>query len=288
MCLISALSVRGADPQAKITVFSDGATLARLKHSRHQLLEVADEFRDCPMEGTPSRTSRSIKTTLLQRLQSDFIYLDVDTVVLQPIADRLNEPYSIQLAPDRTPGIAEPCFPVWFAPQFEQFGWPWPTAHYYNSGVMLVRADQASEKLFEEWHRRWRQFLSCGLYYDQPALNSSIHALETPVGLLPPPYNAMVRVQDSLRQGAKVLHFFSEGHYNSAGGNAKGTQYMQLIAAAASGHRLRAEQIYEAVQTAEPLVAAGEVRRVRAVRLRRAWLSFCQRIKEAHFPSNGL
>ncbi len=288
MCLISALSVRGADPQAEITVFSDKATLARLERSRHQLLQVADEFVDCPMEGTPSRTSRSIKTTLLQRLQSDLVYLDVDTVVLQPIADRLEEPYSIQLAPDRTPGIAEPCFPVWYAPQFERFGWPWPTAHYYNSGVMLVRADQASEKLFEEWHRRWRQFLSSGLCYDQPALNSSIHVLGTPVGLLPASYNAMVRVDDSLRQGAKVLHFFSEGYHISAGGNAKGTQYMQLIAAAASGHRLKEEQVYEAVQTAEPLVAAGEGRRVRAIRLRRTWMSLCQRIKDAHFPNNGL
>lgn len=288
MCLISALSVRGIDPQAKITVFSDKATLAKLRRSRHQLLEVADEFRECPVEGTPSRTSRSIKTTLLQRLQSDFIYLDADTIVLQPIADRLEDPHSIQLALDRAPGVSDPCFPVWFAPQFDLFGWPWPTTCYYNSGVMIVRADTASEELFEEWHHRWRQFLSCGLYYDQPALNSSIHALAMPVGLLQASYNAMVRVDDSLRQGAKVLHFFSEGHYGNAANNAKGTQYMQLIAAAASGQRLWAERISEAVQTAEPLVAAGEVRCGRVTRLREAWLSFCQQIKNAHFLDKSL
>lgn len=288
MCLISALSVRSVDPLAKIAVFSDQATLAKLRRSRHQLLEVADEFWECPVEGTPSHTSRSIKTTLLQRLHSDFVYLDVDTIVLHPITDRLQEPHSVQLALDRTPGVAEPCFPVWFAPQFEQLGWPWPTSHYYNSGVMIVRADTASEALFDEWHRRWRRFLSCGMYYDQPALNSSIHALETPVGLLPVPYNAMVRVEDSFRQGAKVLHFFAEGHYKNASGNAKGTKYMRLIAAAAAGHRLTAKQISEVVHAAGPLVEAGEVRRERAVRVRRAWLSFCQRMKDAHFFNKSL
>ncbi len=289
LCLVSALSVRRADPQAVISVLCDSLTLTKLRQDQHQILEVADEFLESSATGSPGHVSRIIKTTMLQRMQSDFIFLDADTVVLQPLGDRFSEPHSIQMALDRTPGVSHPCFPVWFAPQFDQLGWPWPTPNYYNSGVMVVRADKASEALFEEWHRRWKQFLSCGLHYDQPALNSAIHALDIPVGILPVPYNAMVRVDESLRQEAKVLHFFSDGYHESPGGSDKGTAYTRLIAAAVAGQKLSGEQVHEAVQPGEPLVAAGEVRRrVRGARFRIAWRAFCHRLKGSRFSGKDL
>lgn len=256
MCLISALSVRRVDASARITVLSDHLTLAMLRHHKHQLLEVADEVLDCSVEESPVRTSRIIKTTMLQRLQSDFIFLDVDTVIMRPIAPKLLEPYSLQMALDRSLQYPKPCFPDWLDPHYEQLGWACPTSRYYNSGVMMVRANEAARQLFEEWHRRWREFLVTGLHYDQPALNSSIDSLGVSVGILPIRYNAMVRVDEAFRWKARVLHFFAEGSRVD-----EGTEYGRLITAVISGRTLTAEAVRQAVSRRWPLVEADAVRR---------------------------
>jgi hypothetical protein len=276
MCLISALSVRGVDAGAQITVLSDGPTLAMLKRHNHQLLEVADEVRDCSVGESPVHTSRILKTTLLQRLQSDFIFLDVDTVVVRPIAPKLLEPYSLQMTLDRSPQYPKPCFPDWIVPHYEQLGWEWPTARYYNSGVMLVRADEASRQLFEEWHRRWQEFLALGLHYDQPALNSSIHQLKLTVGCLPVQYNAMVRVNEAFRWKARVLHFFVEGNTTD-----HDTEYGRLINAVTSGRTLTSETVQKAVRRRWPLVEADGVRRhLKIGSFRGAWLC-CRKHSQA-------
>ena len=256
MCLISALSVRGVDPEAQIIVLSDGPTVAMLKQAKHQLLEVADEVRDCQVNEPPKIASRILKTTMLQRLQCDFIFLDVDTIVVKPIAERLSLPESLQLVPDRNALYPVPGFPEWVTPYYKELDWVYPTRSYFNSGVMFVRANQATEQLFEEWHTRWRAFTKLGKHYDQPALNSAIEATQIRVKTLPVQYNAMVRVDESYRWRARILHFFAEGNSLDAG-----TEYAALAAYIESGQKLTAEQIRAAIQRRWPLVEPWSLKR---------------------------
>ncbi len=256
MCLISAISVRASDPKAKITVLCDDATQAGLKQRQHRLLGVADEFLAVPADTSPAHTSRLLKTTLLQRLESNFIFLDVDTIIVRPIADRLRRSDSVQIALDRVETRPHIGFPAHLAPDYQKLGWDCPTLRYYNSGVLFVRADENAKRLFDEWHRRWRVFLSLGRHHDQPALNSAVHTLSVPVAELPLCYNAMVRIDETFRRGAHVLHFLAEGHEMEPD-----AEYTRLVAAARSGQEVTPERILSAVRRRWPLVHPTSIRR---------------------------
>ncbi len=256
MCLVSALSVRGVDSDAKITILSNAKTLALLKRRRHPLLELVDEVLIFPLEAPPLHQSRVLKTSLLQRLESDFIFLDVDTVLVRPIAHRLALPYSLQMTLNRVETRPIIGFPNNMIAHYQALGWEWPTPRYFNSGVIFVKAGTESERLFEEWHRRWRLSLSLGLHQDQPALNSSLAALQVPVGRLPVSYNAMVCVDEALRRRAKILHFFAEGHNLEPD-----VEYARLVAAARAGQRLTPERIQAAMNRRWPLVHPTSIRR---------------------------
>ncbi len=275
MCLISAVSVRGTDPSAKITILSNAETLALLKRDRHPLLDVADEVLAPTLRGLPVHQSRYLKTTLLQHLGGDFIFLDVDTVLIRPIAHRLTLPHSLQMVLDRTEARPAVGFPRNMIAHYERLGWEWPPRHYYNSGVIFVKASADSARLFEEWHRRWRLSLSAGKYQDQPALNSSIMALQMPVARLPVSYNAMVRVDETFRRGAKVLHFFAEEHNLEPG-----VEYASLVAAARDGQLLTPKKIRDALCRRWPLVHPTSIRRQLQVgNLNEAWKLCLQRLK---------
>lgn len=274
MCLVSATSVRAIDPDAQITILSDVVTQAMLRRRKDPLLDLADEVLvSAPMEAPPYHASRFLKTTMLQRLGSDFIFLDVDTIVVRPIAHRLSELFSMQMALDRCPQYPNPGFPDYLVEHFPNLGWKYPTQHYYNSGVMVVRADDASQRLFEEWHRRWQLYLSYGLPYDQPAFNSSMEAVGVSVGCLPMQYNAVVHVNEAFRRRARVLHFFGTGYELDPN-----TEYARLLAAARSGQKITPEQIAKAVHRRWPLVGSGSIcRQLQVGNFGEAWKIYWNR-----------
>jgi hypothetical protein len=186
------------------------------------------------------------------------------------------------MALDRVPSRPAIGFPKNMIAHYQALGWEWPTPRYYNSGVIFVKADAHSERLFEEWHRRWRLSLSLNLHQDQPALNSSLAALQTPVGCLPTAYNAMVRVDETLRHKAKVLHFFAEGHHLEPN-----VEYARLVAAAGTGQPPTPQQIRAAMLRRWPLVHPTSIRRQLQVgNWAEAWKLWKQRIDGIHLTVN--
>src|SRR5437879_4506071 len=102
MCYLSALSVRGVDAAARITLLTDEPTASALRAASHRLLPLIDDVRPAREEGSSQKLiSRILKTTMLQRLQEPFIFLDVDTLAIAPLADRSDRSPSLQLALDR-------------------------------------------------------------------------------------------------------------------------------------------------------------------------------------------
>ncbi|HSV12666.1 MAG TPA: putative nucleotide-diphospho-sugar transferase [Tepidisphaeraceae bacterium] len=257
LCYLSALSLRGVDPAARITLLTDEPTAAALHAASHRLLPLVDDVVAISDAGSPKLISRVLKTTMLQRVREPFIFLDVDTLAVRPIADRFARPESLQMALDRFPEAPEPVFPQWVKPLYETMGWRCPTPRYFNSGVMFVKADAAAERVFDEWHRRWRAYAEkTGRQNDQPALNSAIDATGTAVGVLPVAYNAMVQVKENFRRGARLLHFFADRY-----GADEGTEYQKLIQRAQAGDALSFADIQQSMSRRWPLVEPWSVRR---------------------------
>lgn len=163
----------------------------------------------------------------------------------------------MQMALDRYPGHPSPGFPDWTIPHYQRLNWHYPTARYFNSGVMFVRADAASQRLFDQWHRRWRDFQAAtGKIDDQPSLNTAIEVANVEVGVLPVRYNAMVRVKERYRWRARVLHFFTRDYDTD-----EGTEYHSLIHRVEAGEPISAAEIRTAISRRVPLVEPWSLRR---------------------------
>src|SRR5438046_2784323 len=126
LCFLSALSVRGVDPDARITLLTDESTATALRAASHRLLPLIDDVAAVREEGSPKLISRVLKTTMLQRVRESFIFLDVDTLAVAPLADQMRASASLQLALDRFPNYPEPGFPTWVEPLYVKLGWRHP------------------------------------------------------------------------------------------------------------------------------------------------------------------
>jgi len=227
--------------------------------SRHALLFAIDNLTPVKVQGEAHYASRFLKTTMLQHVREDFIFLDGDTLAVRPFADPLREPHSLQMALDPMRNQADHNFPNWVIPHYQRLGWRWPTARYFNSGVMFVRQGVSSEKLFEDWHHRWQEFFGAtGKTNDQPALNSAINAGDFPVATLSVRYNAMVRANESYRWGARLLHFFAD-QYNAESDS--GSEYQKLINRLGADENVTFAQIQAAMTRWLPLVEPRSWRR---------------------------
>lgn len=212
LAAISCATLRRVNPSAKITLVCDEVSLPLVLRSP---LHVAEKF-DSVVEvitglATPMLRSRYLKINMRKCLDGDWLYMDVDTIVVRPI-DRVFEiAGDLVAAADRHRGKPFATLPTYMQPYYERMGWSWPVNRYYNSGVLLMRDTRASHRMADLWMSKWRSGQQIGLNVDQPSFNSAIFDSKISVGSLPSRYNAMVSALPVLIRGASVLHMYESG-----------------------------------------------------------------------------
>ena len=252
---LSALSLRHCEPAAEINIVTDCDTRSFLESKKHPLNGVAHHWHEFEVDGDSAERSRNLKTTLRSRLRGYFVYLDADTVVVDSPAELFTFPERFALVQDQYEGHAYPGFPDWLVPHFERLGWSWPTAKYYNSGVMVVPDDPSIHRLFEEWHVRWRESRRNGLWYDQPALNYAIECVGISVRELTQKFNAMVRVDERYRREAVILHLF----YGEA--DDPNSEYTRLLRDVLERQNLSGKQVVDRMSIRGALCNPDSIRR---------------------------
>lgn len=213
MAAVAALAVRRLHPQARIILVTDEPTARAIDHGSHALGNIANEIIVQPT-GTddPIVSSRRLRTVLRQLVKGDYLYLDNDAIAVRPLDREWPEGADLALARDRNlRGV-----PPGALPDNEKLraklGWEFPPDHYFNSGVIFVRDTAATHAFYAEWHRRWQQTLSLGIWKDQPSLNSAIAAGFATVSILPDRDNWATHSTAMLRGRARIFHFWASAH----------------------------------------------------------------------------
>ena len=109
---ISAASLRRVMPDARIELLVDQITHAHLRGSRAKVRDLADAVHKvrAPLE-RPLERSRYLKTVLRLTVPGDWVYLDADTVLSEPLdelwtlADEAGADIAAPLAPPARPSI---------------------------------------------------------------------------------------------------------------------------------------------------------------------------------------
>jgi hypothetical protein len=220
MAAVAALAVRRLHRQARIVLVTDEPTAHAIDHGNHALARIVTEIVVQPT-GTdiPGVSSRYLRTVLRQLVKGDYLYLDTDAIAVRPLDRGWPGAMDLAVARDRNQSGITPLA----LPHIEQLrvklGWNFRMDRYLNAGVLFVRDTPAAHAFYAEWHSRWKQALSLGIWQDQFSFNSASTAGIARIGILPDRDNWVTHSTAMLRGRARIFHFFASVYGEKIPGN---------------------------------------------------------------------
>ncbi len=214
--ILSMHSLRMYNPDAHIILITEKKTIESLSEGRERIHEYLSELIDVkiPERFTPMQKSRYLKTSMRKYIKGDFLFIDTDTIICEPLDDLkilrgdmyavldYHQPIYNNSAKRQIHSIAR------------KIGWNIPEDEkYYNSGVMWIKDSISTHKLFEDWHRNWLDGVErLKINIDQPMLalaNAQNHYI---IKELNGNYNCQI-ICNGLKYlfNAKIIHYFASG-----------------------------------------------------------------------------
>lgn len=217
MTRVSVASLRLTNPSVKVVVVCDTETDRALRAGKDPLLDEVDEwyaFETPP--APPVFRNRFLKTSLRQRIEGSYLFLDSDTIVRDDLAAIFAMPGDMAAAPNHSK--EEKAGQIWEGDRriMDEMNWFPGLDTYFNGGVLFVRDTQKVKQFYRLWHQKWELVHSrLQSYRDQAALNSAIFESGIACVVLPHRYNAQVITAIEKAYGAAIWHYYSNSNSNS-------------------------------------------------------------------------
>ena len=208
--LISATSAKMWNPDVEIVIVVDDRTNDTFDNKRQALFDVATRkiVVELPSDMNKKRRSRVLKTTLRERLDGDFLYIDSDTVICQSLADIDSFDFELGAVLDRHIRLQRVRDYQALA-KVEALGGTFSDGDdYFNGGVFYVKDTERTHEFFRDWHELYLHGLSVGMDFDQPSLLlcNQRHRL---IHLMDGVYNCKIFLGGLPYLGdAKIIHAF--------------------------------------------------------------------------------
>jgi len=207
--LVSLISLKHWNPDAKVFLACDDVTKSTLVGLRSRHEKYVDEVKvvDFPKGKGKHYRSRYLKTTLREILEGDFLYVDVDTIIVEKIEE--NEfSYDVMAVDDvhvKPPSELQNCSNY----DLKSLGFATNNPYIVNSGVLWMKDSRYAHELSKLWNQLWLETEKFGVDVDQPALNEANFRLPQKVQLLPGIYNCQISVTLKYLAHAKIIHCFA-------------------------------------------------------------------------------
>ena len=159
---VSMYSLRKHNPGCHIVFATEAETLKTFTGNRARILELVDELItvDVPDEFSMVQRSRYIKTSIRQRVEGDFLYIDCDTVIMGSLADldsveddvcaiRIQDSY------DWSEENSHYWLEIYNSKKGVPLGENYGVSEYYNGGVILAKDTEKARAFYDTWHKLW-------------------------------------------------------------------------------------------------------------------------------------
>ena len=220
--LLSVYTLKRHNRDISCELICDNPTLEHLKSHLPLLLSEINEVKavDFPVEIDGLRRSRSLKTSLPDYIDGDFIYLDTDTVILNDITSADAGVANMAAVEDHhQPSLMTCGYLDWLMSKMNRIGWgDFPLEMpYYNSGVLVVRNTRPVRAFFSRWHQIWKFTAENDLPADQPALNYVNNEYPL-IEKLAPEYHCQL-LGNGLKYllRARIVHYFNASKWGIVG-----------------------------------------------------------------------
>lgn len=206
-------SLRRHNPEAHIVLVTDAPTYSRIDSKHESIKGYISEtvVADVPETMTPIQRSRYLKTSLRQRVEGDFLYLDVDTVIMRPIGDR-DFPLEMVLGGVKNVHFGQP-HGIKYDEYIKRTGKHLDSCAFYpNGGVLFARDVDSAHEFFNRWHDMWiRENRDLGIGIDQPSLAQANSSLGCPLKELPGTFNCQTNTRQckEFLFNPYILHYYA-------------------------------------------------------------------------------
>ena len=165
-----------------------------------------------PKEYSGKFRSREIKTSIRNLIDGDFLFIDTDTVICQPLDEidslnvsnlamvpELHDVFKHHVYYDLTRNDTKRIFDVDAS----------DSPYWFNSGCMLVRDNAFTRDFFSKWNENWKHSaFNKNNSSDQRALLATDKSFGYAIECLPDVYNCQVAMSIQYFYDAKIIHFW--------------------------------------------------------------------------------
>lgn len=207
--LLSILSAKFIMPNMPISILMDDDTKKRLEQENNEILKQVDEIKTVHFKRDigPVFRSRFLKTSMRELVSGDVLYVDVDTLWVNPI-DESDFSADIMGVPDghvecsNLPGYDRH---VCLA---KQIGFELSERFFINGGVLFLRDTCFAHDFMKQWNHFWQYSCEHGVLTDQESLNYVNSQMGGAIVMMPNCYNVQISFTIRYLMNAKLIHYF--------------------------------------------------------------------------------
>jgi hypothetical protein len=211
--LLSVYSAKYHMPSVDIILIVDDLTNKELIKERATILKYISNKIVVNIEDSYSnqQKSRILKTSMIEYLSEDFLFIDSDTIILAPLDDIDNLRCTIGAVKNIHASSIKYNPTSDFIRKFiKKTGWNiTDDIEYFNSGVIFVKNNELARKFFKDWNFFWNEGRKKGVYIDQIAFTKANIENNNIIQELSGIWNCQIRNGIKYFSNIKILHFFS-------------------------------------------------------------------------------
>lgn len=210
---VSLFSLRRFHPKDKVVVLTDHPTAERVR-DRPQLASMITDLKiiDLPDDYDGRLRSRTLKTSVRNLIDGDFMTIDTDTVICGSLDEVDNLPVkNIGMVPEMHGPFKNHITYQFITNELKRIydtdvsGAP----YWFNSGCMFVRDNEFTHEFFRKWNEEWKvATFQKNASSDQRPLLKVDHDYGYVIECLPGAYNCQVALSIQYFHEAKILHFW--------------------------------------------------------------------------------
>lgn len=210
---LSVYSLRQRNNDVHVVLVVDQRTDATLKGGRERIIDLFSEkvVVNVPNQYNKAQTSRYLKTSLGNSLTGggNYLYIDSDTVIADSLDGIDSFGGDIGAVLDCHSIIGVHVSRKSIRKKASIVGWKADDhVKYFNSGVMFVRDNDISHRLYEEWHHAWKENLAkTKNYADQPTLALANEKMGYPIQELDGSWNCQILYGIPYLHNSKIIHY---------------------------------------------------------------------------------
>ena len=210
--MMSLHSLRIHNASVYVEIFVDNYTSTTLIEKRAGLLLYANKVTviDIPQQFDKKHSSRYLKTNLRKFIKGDYLFIDCDTIICQPLSGIDDTKASIAMVSDLNGNLS--LTDKLIIKRCEDGGMGnLEGMPYFNSGVIYAKDTPEVHHFYEEWHKNWKLSAENGVTFDQPALCKTNADNGLIIKELPGVWNCQFKYTQGYKylSDAYIMHYFN-------------------------------------------------------------------------------